>query len=353
MIEPMSGKAGLVLAGAVAQGGFDAGAVEMLAEKHPEIASRIARVAGTSSGALNAAVIAVGAATGQLRKAARVLRELWIEDGSLSRIARLRILDWPHLWLDRAHLRGVLETAQLQALVEKAIGEVMTGWNGVREAVTLTLVTTNLNGLGGPRGPVPLPVYEQPITFDTDALVDAAGRRRIAHAAAASATFPALFVPTAFDGSPCIDGGAVNNAPLSYVLRDPKTTPRGDRTKKPDVDTVVVVTAESAQLQKVIKLGGDALAARVASALIDERIAYDLAQTVETNARYESLRSALEGITETQKEKILAAAGCWPVKLYLVQPGAPLEGDAFSGFLHKDLRQGYVDAGRNASLRQL
>jgi hypothetical protein len=91
----------------------------------------------------------------------------------------------------------------------------------------------------------------------------------------------------------------------------------------------------------------------MASALIDERIAYDLAQALATNARYEALQKALQGAPETQKESVFAAAGCWPIKLYLVQPDGALEGGSFSGFLSRDLRAKYVAAGKGAILRPL
>ncbi len=352
MVEQVSGNAGLVLAGAVVLGAFEAGAVGALAEKHPEIASRIVRVAGTSAGALNAAVIAVGVATGRLQKAAEVLQGLWVKDGSFSTIARLPVRGWAQVWADRAHLRGLFETAELQSLVKEAIGEVLTGWDGARHPVTLTLVTTNLNGTGAPRGRVPLPVFEQPMVFETEALVDPARRDSVALAAAASASFPVVFAPTHVERTPCIDGGAVNNAPISYVLRGLDASGH-DRSQRPDVDTVVVITTESPVVAPVTELGGTALAGRVASALIDERIAYDLARALDTNARYEALERALDGVPEPQKQAVLRAAGCWPIQVYLIQPSSPLQGNSFSGFFDRDLRKSYVDAGSQATLRRL
>jgi NTE family protein len=348
MVQNLSGKVGLVLSGAVAQGGFEAGALGTLAAENPDMA--VTRFAGTSSGALNATIAAVGVATRQLAKAAEVLQNLWINDGSLWRIADVPWRDWPALWSDRLHLRGALDTSRLQLLVQKAIREVLDGWNGTPADVTLTLVTTNLNA---PTGPVRLPVYELPVVFGAQELVDPTQWKTVANAAAASATFPGLFAPTSYDGSPCIDGGAVNNSPISYVLRDPRGTGPVAKTEEPDVKTVVVVTTEFSMVAPTKEVGGTALVSRVASALIDERIAYDLAQAKKVNQRYHHLDGVLRSIpaiSAADRRRVLEAARCWPIDLYLVQPTEPLEGDAFSGFLHEKQRRQYVEAGKKARI---
>src|SRR5436190_1517846 len=51
------------------------------------------------------------------------------------------------------------------------------------------------------------------------------GRRRLITAVTASAAFPLLFSPVDVDPvGPCVDGGAVNNAPVSYGLDSPEVT---------------------------------------------------------------------------------------------------------------------------------
>jgi predicted acylesterase/phospholipase RssA len=332
MVERLSGSVGLVFSGAVAQGGFEAGALGTLAQTRP----RIVRIAGTSSGALNATVAAAGVATGQLEKAATVLEKLWVEDGSWQHIADLPLSDW-------LHLRGAFDTRRLQELVRTALGEVLDGWEGKPAPVRLTLVTTNLDAIPRPAGGVPLPTYEQPVTFSADEIVDSANWKRIANAAAASATFPGLFSPTSFDGAPCIDGGAVNNAPISHVLEEP------------DVDTVVVVTTESPIIPQEASLGGTALIARIAAALINERIAYDLTQAKKVNEQYRAIARALDdaGVSSGAKNDVLKATGMRPIALYLVQPGEPLPGDAFSGFRDRDQRVACIAAGRKASMVRL
>jgi hypothetical protein len=59
-------EAALILAGAVAKGAFHAGAISVLAER--EVA--VTRIVATSDGALNAAVLAAGIATGRVVHAA-------------------------------------------------------------------------------------------------------------------------------------------------------------------------------------------------------------------------------------------------------------------------------------------
>lgn len=367
-VESLTGPVGLVLAGAVAQGGFEAGALGMLAQKNPTM--RIRRIAGTSSGALNAAVAAVGVATRQFGKAAEVLQKMWAAEACLGQIAKMG----PHsLWEELSiwlHLRGVLETTQLENLVKEAIAEVISGWDGkTTDDVTLTLVTTNLNATE-PRNGVPLARFEQPVVFRKKDLLDRECPDRLAKAAAASATFPVLFAPTLFadrsgeEGggavknrpNPCIDGGAVNNAPIGYVLREPQADGRrAAKSESPDVQSVIVVTTEFSQLQWEKELGGLQLAARIASALIDERIAYDLAEALDVNARYAAIVKALAAanIVDGTRQDILVAAGLWPVDLYLVQPNPALPGDSFSGFLNPKQRAEDIQAGRVSKMLKL
>jgi predicted acylesterase/phospholipase RssA len=334
MVDQLSGGVGLVLSGAVAQGGFEAGALSALSRRKP----RILGVAATSSGALNATLAAAGAATGQLELATDVLKKLWIEDGSWQHIADVPISDW-------LHLRGAFDTKRLQALVVDGLREVLSGWKGRPTApVTLTLVTTNLNTGQGPDPAVPLPTYEQAIHFSAEQIVDPSQWARIANAAAASASLPLLFSPTSFDAAPCIDGGVVNNAPISYVLRDP------------NVDTVVVVATESPTKAKVASLAWPAVGGRIASALINERIAHDLGVAHKANARYRAIVAALDAdpaVSEETRKRVLLATGRRLIKLYLVQPESPLPGDAFSGFFHRDQRTAYVEAGEGAPMTSI
>lgn len=335
--EWSEGGVGLVLAGAVTQGAFGAGAVCTLAERRP----RILQIAGTSSGALNAVLVAAGVATGELANAASVLARLWLDHGSWNDVAHVKVGDW-------FHARGVFDTTRLSAVVQEGLGEVVgaRGQSRVTAPVRVTLVTTNLDGIRRADSVVPLPTYEQPIAFTESDLLDPARWPVIANAAVASATFPGVFSPTraaAAGGAPCIDGGAVNNAPISYVLRDP------------EVRKVVVVTSESSQLEIKPDFGGADLAAKIADVLIHERVAYDLLAAHKANKRYDAIRRALDesSIPSEVRSRVLAACGYRPLELYLVHPEAPLSGDAFSGFFSRAQRSGYVEAGKRAEMTRL
>lgn len=331
---------GLVLAGAVARGAFGAGAVRTFAKKNP----RIVRIAGTSSGALNAVLVAAGVAAGNLEGAASVLTNLWLDHGSWADIVRIRAVDW-------LHLKGLLDTQRLSGIVQDGLGQVLNGLNGgpARARVHLTLVTTNLDGLESNKGPSPLPTYEQPLVFTEKELVDKTRWPEIANAAVASATFPGVFSPTkvmAARGAPCIDGGAVNNAPISYLLWDRDT----------GVDTgvakVVVVTSEPSQLKVQADFGGIELVSRIADVVIQERVARDLLAAHRANQRYKAISDELiqSGVPQDARERVLRALKIRPIELYLVRPDPPLEGDAFSGFFSRAERQGYVRAGAAAAM---
>jgi NTE family protein len=325
---------GLVLAGAVAQGAFGAGVVSAFATKRP----RILQIAGTSSGALNAVLVAAGVATGQLERATSVLVNLWLDHGSWTGIAHFQVGDW-------FHARGLLDTKRLNEIVQEGIGEILKGWAGVsaKAPVTLTLVAANLDGRQRTGSVVPLPTYEEPMTFTEKDFIDSSRWPVIANAAVASATFPGVFSPTkaiAAGGVPCVDGGAVNNAPISYVIRDPQ------------VQKVVVVTSESSQLEAKPDFGGADLVAKVTDALIHERVASDLVAAHKANKRYEALARELSvsGVPAAVKARVLLASGYRIVDLYLVRPDPPLVGDAFSGFFSRARRSSYVEAGQGAAM---
>ncbi len=75
------GDVALVLSGAVAKGAFSVGAIgEFAARGWP-----IRRIAATSSGALTAAVLGAGIATGRLQFAAEVAKSLWLDHAAWSR----------------------------------------------------------------------------------------------------------------------------------------------------------------------------------------------------------------------------------------------------------------------------
>jgi len=325
------GGVALVLSGAVAKGAFSVGAIGVFAAR----GWPIRRIAATSSGALTAAVLGAGIATGRLQYAAEVARSLWLDHGAWGDITHLSWRDW-------LHARGISDTSKLVALVQEGIQRVVeSAPGGVRASVKVTLVTSSLSAL--PAADEPLPRYELDKDFDASDFVDSAMWSEIATCAAASASFPGLFSPTMLDGLPCVDGGAVNNAPISCLLDDPQ------------VQTVIVITTESRTSAPAPEPVGVDLVAKLADILINERIAHDLGLAQRTNTLLRRVTSALDstGADERTRVAVLGALGWRDLRLILVCPDTPLEGTALSAFADRDLRQAYIEAGRVAAERAL
>jgi predicted acylesterase/phospholipase RssA len=324
------GAVALVLAGAVAQGAFGVGAAASIAKK----GWPVQRIAATSSGALSAAVLGAGVATGQLAYATQVAKDLWINHGAFDDIRHVRPSDL-------LHARGLLDTTRLVALVEEGIRRVMESDNALagRGGARLTLVAASLNAV--PEGCGPLPTYEKAMTFEPDDYFEPLNWKRIATAAAASATFPGLFSPTMVDGMPCVDGGAVNNAPISYVLDEPA------------VRRVVIVTSEPSPLPPATDYGGQQLLSRLADVLINERVSHDLGVASRTNTLLRNIRAALEatGASAETAKAVFAAIGWREIDLLVVHPDPPLPGSSFSGFFDRSLRESYIVAGEEAADR--
>src|SRR5579872_88446 len=265
---------GLVLAGAVAKGAFEVGAAQVLAG-HP---CRITRIAATSSGALNAAILGAGLAFGQFSTAVDVARELWEKDGSWTGIAHLS-------WTALVHLEGALDTSKLVTLVKDGIAEIARrvgpgAASSEGDALKVTLITADLRGLVGEGA---LPSYERALQFTATDFRDPARWEAIATAAAASASFPGLFSPTFIDQDPCVDGGAVNNAPISYLIDQEST-----------IGSVITITAQPLSPGPLpAALGGANLVSHLADALTNERLSRDLLRAQKTNARLQAVEEAM------------------------------------------------------------
>jgi NTE family protein len=322
----------LVLAGAVAKGAFAVGAVTHVARQNVPIR----RIAATSSGALTAAVLGAGMATGRLAHAAEVATDLWLNHGTWSEIGHVSLGDW-------FHASGLLDTSNIASLVRDGIRQVMgkPPFSAANSPSKTTLITTRLVPKAGPSDD--LPIYEHPFHFEASDFFDESRWDAIAQAAAASATFPAVFAPTMIDGQPYIDGGAVNNAPISHVLDDP------------EVRTVVVVTSEGSTPDPRVPSGGADLIGKLADILINERVSVDLASARKTNAVLRRVVEAMRstGATPATEQKVLAALGWRELEIILVHPDPTLVGSAFAAFFDRDLRRTYIEEGVRAAAAAL
>jgi len=327
---------GLVLAGAVAKGAFEIGAAQVLARRP----RRITRVAATSSGALNAAILGTGLAFDQFPAAVDVATELWKREGSWTGIA--------HLSLGALmHLEGALDTTKLAALVKEGIAQVAEGAGVVAahscaDALKVTLITADLQGV---RCDGVLPTYERPLQFTATDFRDPARWDAIATAAAASASFPGLFSPTLVGGDPCVDGGAVNNAPISYLLDDESA-----------IESVITITAQPRVPGPLpAPLGGSNLISHLAEVLTNERLSRDLLQADKTNARLQAVEDVMNklNVSAEAAKAIKAALGWRYLGQTLICPATSLPGTSFAGFGDAKLRAGYIAAGVEAAEKAL
>ncbi|MGH7272323.1 MAG: patatin-like phospholipase family protein, partial [Polyangiaceae bacterium] len=271
-----------------------------------------------------------GIATGQLAYAAAVAEDLWLNHGAWNDVAHFSLGDW-------FRAEGLLDTSNLIQMVKQGIEQVVRAAPRLAcKDARVTLITTRLKAMK--EEPGSLPVYEQPVRFEGADFLDHNKWVEIATAAAASATFPGVFAPTMVGGVACVDGGAVNNAPISCVLDD-------------DVRQVIVITSESCDPEAQAPSGGADLFGKLADILINERISHDLEAAKKPNSLLADVISALEatGATAETKARVLGVLGWRHLDLVLVHPCPALAGTAFSAFFDRGLRQAYIDAGKAAA----
>lgn len=327
----------VVLAGGAAKGAFESGVLEVLAAG----GLPITRLVGTSAGALNAMALAGGIARGAPLRALRDLGAAWANDASAKLLApRLRALfrgqglvdARPLLELFRAHVPPVPEPVA---------------------SIDVRFVVAPLSGVHVPtfwddRGRT---TYEHALSF-TEADFHPDRIERVYLAVAASAALPFVFQPVELPGlGPCVDGGAVDNAPIKHALH-------GDRRGAAPVDTVLVVSPEPLRRveepESVGTLRGMALGARLADVLINERLFRDLKDAYEVNRLVAALRA--EPLDDATRARLLEAfgfPGAREVRILEVRPLEALEGHLLSAFFSGELRLRYLAQGREAGHRAL
>jgi predicted acylesterase/phospholipase RssA len=343
---------GLILAGAVAKGPFHAGVLSELSKRDLSFAS----VVGTSAGALNAAVYAAGIAYGRPAHAAQVLEELWLEEANWWHVLAPSPIDLV-LW------RGFSKTWRLEKIVREALERVADG-NAAGEVVgqarpklALRLIATYHEGQnkkhkenqeqpGKGASEPSMTTYEHAFEFSEQDLMTSEGRDRIAKAATASASFPGLFIPPELP--PAVgdehtghfaDGGALNNAPISYVLN------------VRDTDAVIVVSAQPEIMPPPESLRGLRLAMHLVDVLVNERLFRDLRRAIRNNQRIEQIESALQSshATPEVRDAVFAALGWRGLEVISVRPATELPGNAFAGLSCRSLRAGYIESGKAAA----
>jgi NTE family protein len=325
----------LILAGAVAKGAFEAGVLSVIAKQRFEIASLVA----TSAGALNATLYAAGLRYRRAPLGAEVLHDLWLNKATWGRIVR------PSL---RGIFggRGLSSAAGLEAVLSDGLSRVVpSSLSELRDPapVSLTLVATSLNGAVRPNGNSRATSFEHAVSFDGSVFDTQSGRHRVCRAALASAALPILFEPVELpDVGPSIDGGIVNNTPISHAI-------------DAGIERVIVITgnpleAENRRTFRCLDLVGQA-----ADIAVNERLFRDLLQARKVNDKLDRLAEALNaaGASAAQLAAVNGALGWKKLEVIEIRPETPLQGNAFDALGSRQLRAEYLDLGVRAAQRAL
>lgn len=321
----------VILAGAVAKGAFEAGAIEVLAP-HAE-ALGITRVVGASAGALNAALLAIALHSRAEVEVSKRLVELWSDQATWHNVLDLKLHD---IW----SLTGLGSADRVVDLMVRAV-------KGVHSTdprpLALALVVTALAGSSGNIGGASATSFEAVARFENALFDDPKERERIFKTALASAAFPVLFAPVEVPGvGLCIDGGAVNNGPVRLALDGS------------GVDRIVVISPEPLLVTPPAPLAGLNLLGHIAEILINERLYRDLhdAESVNTMLnKVEALKA--QGFSDAAVQQVKSALGWRKLEIVQIRPPEKLAGNAFEAFSDQARRLEYIDAGRKAALAQL
>jgi NTE family protein len=327
----------VVLAGAVAQGAFEAGAIQALVRADVEIV----RIVAASSGALNGTVLASGLRTRNAIAGAETLAMLWRDHAEWNEVfhASFRDLLKRDGLSDQKRLRGLLREHVPPSQPEDPA------------AIHLRLIVAALHGCIGNIGPRPATTFESVRDFHTGDFGSAEGLEAVFTAAVASSALPLVFAPVEVPGvGPCVDGGAVNNTPMKWALDGPLGA---------QIEAIVVIATSVEQRREPVDVSGfTAYVGHVISMLIEERLYRDLRESEQLNAGLAVLDDMLHRgeLSPSQLDRIKRGFGLEDrrtVDILSIRPLAPLPGTAFSGFFDADLRAAYLDAGFRRGLEVL
>ncbi|HEX6835476.1 MAG TPA: patatin-like phospholipase family protein [Polyangia bacterium] len=322
-------KTAVVLAGGVAKGAFEAGALDVLIER----GVRMSQVVGASSGSLNATLLAAGIRAGRERDATQRLMELWRDDASWMRVFHVS-------FKDIVSRTGISDSSEILALVRREFPAMATA---AVNPVRLRIVVAALRGVPSTLAGRNATTFEGVLSFVDRALDADADRELIYQAAAASSAFPLIFHPLEVDGlGPCYDGGAVNNTPIQLAAAE-------------GLEEVILISPYPAVFRNTPSLEGVELVSRLVDILIHERVFRDLKAAESANATIARLEGLVGAgtLTREQLAAVLATLALRPLRILAIRPPVELEGNSFTGFLHKKLREDYIAAGRAAALAAL
>jgi NTE family protein len=329
----------VVLAGAVAKGAFEAGAIQALVRTDV----KIARIVAASAGALNGTVLAAAVRARSLVAGADALAALWRDHAEWNEVFHVSFRDL----LKRD---GLSDQNSLLALLRAHIPPTHPDEADAPDDVNLRLVVATLRGRAGSIGAHSATTFESICEFDTGAFAARDRLEQVFAAATASAALPMAFAPVELPGlGPCVDGGTVNNTPMKWAL---------DGAIGSAIDAVVVIATSVAQATEPPPLGGVALVGHFAEMLIDERLYRDLREAEQVNAQLAALdalvaQGLLDAVHRERVKQALGWTGRRVIPVIQIRPTTALRGTAFSGFVDEALRREYLDAGFERGLEVL
>ncbi len=320
----------LILAGAVAKGAFEAGALSVLA-KRADLSIR--RVVGASSGALNGAVFAAGVRTDQAVEAAAQMVEIWRDEASWRDVFTPNIKDIFQLRGagTHGHVLGLMRSAR-EAL--RSIGT---------RPVELRLVLTNLTGQLGSINGQPATTFGNVRSFRDGDFDSEESWNIICRTALGSAALPIVYAPVDVPSvGPCLDGGLLNNTPVKQALGG-------------DVDRIIVVCAHPRLVRAPTNARGLTLASEFVDILINERLYRDLRDAYDVNRFVDQLEALrIEGKLTEEATRAVSALKRWRrVDIIEIRPSEPLPGSAIDGFGDRSLRERYIELGADAAAAAL
>lgn len=316
----------LVLPGAVARGAYEAGVIEVLAESD----IRIDRIVATSSGALNGLAYAIGIHTGREKEMAAKLVSSWIDNGGWQ-----TSLGFNPLALITC--RGLSDNSGLLKIMREMIVPAPTS---KKREVEFRVIVTPLNGVIGNIGEKEATTYEKIIKFTGKDFDTIEKLEEVFKVVTAACAFPGLFQPVTIKGlGACLDGGAVNNAPIRYALEES------------DVNRVIMPVPFPRIMEPKNWKHGLNMLGHLVAILINERLYRDLknAQTInkESNKLNQMMKDKI--ITRDQLEKIKATLEIRNVEITEIRPLQNLKASPFTGFFIKNDRINLIEAGRKAA----
>ena len=320
----------LVLPGAVAKGAYEAGVIEVLVEND----IRIDRIVATSSGALNGIALAAGIRAGHERAMARHLVQAWIDKGGWQNSFHMNPWNW---------IRGKGFSGH-EGLLDLMKSVIHPCRHSEKKDIELRIIVTPLNGCEGNIGEKKATTYEKVLDFTGEDFDTEEGLERIFKATLAACSFPGVFSPVDLNGiGPCVDGGAVNNAPIRYAL---------------DYNDVsqIIMPVPYPEIMKIPKsLSGMSLLMHLIEILINERLYRDLKAAETTNTEIESINELVQTgkLTEEQCRIVTEILKIRKVSVHQIRPHEGLTAGSFSGFFKKEDRMKLIDEGREAMLAVL